>query len=117
MAKTVTNISKLSPTDFVSNIRHQHLNSSEIFSAHLGDIEAMKGTDSRVLFQSADGKINMGVWFNDPDIEMYEIFWLNVIAREIDRYLYSSEGLITIDDELDIRSCYAELHRIGIDNF
>ena len=78
----------------------------------------MKGTDSRVLFQSADGKINMGVWFSDPDIEMYDICWLNVIAREINRemvrekYLSSNEGLITIDNELDIRSCYVELHRI-----
>ena len=47
-------------------------------SAHLDDIEALKGTDSRVLFQSADGKINMGVWFNDPDIEMNDIFWYNI---------------------------------------
>ena len=46
---------------------------------------------------------------------MYDICWLNVIAREIDRYLYSNKELITIDDELDIRSCYAELHRIGIE--
>ena len=74
----------------------------------------MKGSDHGVLFQNSDGTINMGIWFNDPDIEMYDICWLNVIAREIDRYLYSNEGLITIDDELDIRSCYAELHRIWI---
>lgn len=73
----------------------------------------MKGTNGRVLFQNADGSINMGLCFNDPDIEIYDIFWLNEVAMEMTRRLIKNEGLISMDEELQIRSCYAELHRNG----
>ena len=73
----------------------------------------MKGTDSRVLFQSADGKINMGVWFNDPDIELDDIFWYNILAGQIEISLEDGNGLISIDEELNTRSCYVELLRNG----
>ena len=39
------------------------------------DLEAITGSNHRVLFQNADVNINMGVIFNDPDIEMYDIYW------------------------------------------
>lgn len=71
----------------------------------------MKGTDHRVLFQSADGSINMGVCFNDPDMQIYDIYWFNEIAQEMTRSLIKNEGLISVDEELQTRSCYVELHR------
>ena len=73
----------------------------------------MKGTNGRVLFQSADGSINMGLCFNDPDVEIYDIFWFNEVATEMTRYLKKNEGLIAMDEELQIRSGYVELHRNG----
>lgn len=78
------------------------------------DIEAMKGSEHRVLFQNANGTINMGVWFNDPDVQNRDIFWFNVLAREMFKSIHLNEGLISVDDELDIRSCYVELHRTQI---
>ena len=78
--------------------------------SHVAD---MKGTDHRVLFQSADGTINMGVCFNDPDVEIYDIFWFNEITMQMTSSLNKNEGLISIDEELQIRSCYVELHRNG----
>ena len=77
----------------------------------------MKGTNNRILFQNADGNINMGVWFNDPDISTYDLFWFNIIAREMNRSLRLNEGLVSIDPELNIRFCYVELHRIGVSIF
>ena len=73
----------------------------------------MKGTNDRVLFQSADGSINMGVCFNDPDVEIYDIFWLHEIAKEIARSSYENKGLISIDRKLQTTSCYVELQRKG----
>lgn len=73
----------------------------------------MKGTDHRVLFQSADGSINMGVCFNDPGVDIYDIFWFNEVAKDMALSLIDNEGLISIDEELQTRSCYAELHRNG----
>ena len=72
----------------------------------------MKGTNGRVLFQSADG-INMGVCFNDPDVEIYDIFWFNEVAAEMTRFLIKNEGLISMDEEFQIRSGYVELQRNG----
>ena len=73
----------------------------------------MRGTNDRVLFQSADGCINMGVCFNDPDVEIYNIFWLHEVAKEIARSTYENKGLVSIDRKLQTRSCYAELQRNG----
>ena len=71
----------------------------------------MKGTHNRILFQNADGNINMGVMFNDPDIEIYEIAWFNLIAEEIEMSLFKNEGLISVDNNLGTQSCYVELQR------
>ena len=73
----------------------------------------MEGTNDRVLFQSADGCINMGVCFNDPDVEIYNIFWLHEVAKELARSSYDNEELISIDEKLQTASCYVELHRNG----
>ena len=77
------------------------------------EIVALKGSDCGVLFQNADGNINMGVWFNDPDIELDDIFWYNILAAQIEMSLKDGNGLISIDEELNTRSCYVELLRKG----
>ena len=71
------------------------------------------GTDFGVLFQNADGNINMGAWFNDPDIEMEDICWYNYLAEEIEKSLDKTEGFISVDKKHNTRSCYVELHRHG----
>ena len=74
----------------------------------------MKGTKAGVLFQNADGNINMGVWFDDPEIEIGDIFWYNILAQEISSMRHTNNrGLISIDQEYKTKSCYVELHRIG----
>ena len=73
------------------------------------DIIAMKKMNHRVLFQNADGSINMGVCFNDPDISLYDIFWLNEVSTEMGKSC--NKELISINEDLQTRSCYVELHR------
>ena len=53
----------------------------------------------------------MGVWFDDPDIEMEDIYWYNILAKEIKLSLLKNEGLISVDREYKTKSCYVELHR------
>ena len=77
------------------------------------DIDSLKGSNAGVLFQNADGDINMGVWFDDPDIEMDDIYWFNILALEIRESLRRNEGLISIEQEYNTKSCYVELHRNG----
>ena len=55
----------------------------------------------------------MGVIFNDPDIELYDIYWYIVLAEFMERSLADDEGLITVDQKLNTKSCYVELHRNG----
>ena len=55
----------------------------------------------------------MGVIFNDPDIELYDIYWYIVLAEFMERSLDDNEGLITVDQKLNTKSCYVELHRNG----
>ena len=83
-------------------------------SALVSEMWALKGSNHRVLFQNAEGNINMGVWFNDPDIEMEDIFWYHVLAKAMHNSLVRSEGLISIGDKLGTLSCYVVLHRNGI---
>ena len=72
----------------------------------------MKKSNGSVLFQNSNFDINMGVWFNDPDVEMDEIIWYNVLAREIFKSdCILQEGLISKNEEFGTASCYAELHR------
>ena len=76
-------------------------------------IPKLKGTDHRVFFQNAEGNINVGVFFNDPDVELDDILWYNRLAGAIKDSLDQNEGLISVDEELNTRSCYVELHRKG----
>ena len=76
-------------------------------------MDSLRGSDVGVLFQNADGNINMGVWFDDPDIEMEDIYWYNTLAGAISNSLYGNEGLISIDQEYNTKSCYVVLHRNG----
>ena len=59
----------------------------------------------------------MGVLFDDPDVDVYDICWLNQLELEIEVYLAENKGLtggfISIDEELKTRSIYMELHRNG----
>ena len=73
----------------------------------------MPGSKHRVLFQNADDNINMGVIFNDPDLELDDIYWYMVLAEEMGSSLRRGEGLITMDKQLNTKSCYVELHRKG----
>ena len=58
----------------------------------------------------------MGVFFNDPDVDLDEIFWYSQLSCAIYESLAKNEGLISIDEELNTRSCYVELHRKGKSN-
>ena len=77
------------------------------------DVPKLKGSNHRVLFQNAEGNINMGVFFNDPDVDLDDIFWYHQLTVAIFLSLERNEGLISIDEELNTRSCYVELHRKG----
>ena len=83
-------------------------------SALVSEMWALKGSKHRVLFQNAEGNINMGVWFNDPDVEMEDIFWYHVLTKAMHNSLVRSEGFISIDVKLGTLSCYVVLHRNGI---
>ena len=74
----------------------------------------------------------MGVLFNDPDVELDDIFWYNMLAIEMEDSLIENEGLVSVDSikvdnsahvsgkelstgkELKTYSCYVELHRTGL---
>ena len=77
------------------------------------DIAALRGTSNRVLFQNVEGNINMGVWFNDPDVEMEEICWYNLLAKTMYNNKVEKPELISVDYKLGAISCYVELHRNG----
>ena len=77
-------------------------------------VPTLKGSKHRVFFQNAEGNINMGVFFNDPDVDLSEIFWYNELAIVMHFSLLHNEGLISVDKELNTRSCYVELHRKGL---
>ena len=63
------------------------------------------------MFQNADDNINMGVIFNDPDIELNDIYWYIALAEMMETSLTKNEGLVTVDQKLKTKSCYVELHR------
>ena len=81
--------------------------------SHL-DHSKLQGSNHRVLFQNAEGNINMGVFFNDPDVDLHDIYWYNTMAGAIFGALEREEGLISTDEELGTHSCYVELHRKGL---
>ena len=63
----------------------------------------------------------MGVFFNDPDVELDDIYWYNALAIAMHDSLVKQEGFISVetiklhntDKELQTYSCYVELHRTG----
>ena len=65
---------------------------------------SLKGANAGVLFQNADWSINMGVWFDDPDVEMDDIYWYSILANEIRISWIKNEGLISIDQEYNTKS-------------
>ena len=81
------------------------------------DVAELKGSKHRVLFQNGEGDINMGVCFNDPDIEWSDIYWYNTLAAEMmQTAVYekmSDNKLISFDEKLKAYSCCVELHRKG----
>ena len=77
------------------------------------ELDLLKGTNGGVLFQNADRDINMGVWFDDPDIEMNDIYFYNLLAQQMDLSQLLDEGLVTKNKKYNTKSCYVELHRNG----
>ena len=77
------------------------------------EIEKLIGSDHRVLFQNAEGNINMGVLFNDPNVDLDDICWYNLLSIHIIDAMGKNEELITFDKESNTPSCYVELHRKG----
>ena len=71
----------------------------------------MKGTKHRVLFQNADGSINLGIKFCDKNIDNYDLFWYSIVANAMESSLEKNEGLVCIDEKFKTKSCYVELHR------
>ena len=55
----------------------------------------------------------MGILFNDPDLDFADIYWYICLSNIICRSLQRNEGLISIDKEFNIFSCYVEIHRNG----
>ena len=53
----------------------------------------------------------MGVWFNDPDLEMDDLIWFNILALEIYKNKIENQELFATDETFGTGSCYAELHR------
>ena len=54
----------------------------------------------------------MGVWFNDPDIELDDIFWYTTLVTEIKCSLIKKKEEISVDEKLNTYSCYVELLRL-----
>ena len=68
-------------------------------------------SNHRVLFQNADGNINMGFLFDDPRNKTLEIYWMQLIGLLMEESLKKNEGLVEVNYLLKTQSCYVELHR------
>ena len=60
----------------------------------IDDIVRLKGANAGILFQNSEGNINMGIWFDDPDIKMNDIFWYNTLTVAMDSSLLKNKGFI-----------------------
>ena len=60
----------------------------------IDDIVRLKGANAGILFQNSEGNINMGIWFDDPDIKMNDIFWYNTLTVAMDSSLRKNKGFI-----------------------
>ena len=65
----------------------------------------------RVQFQNEAGDINMGICYNDPILDVYDIHWFSVLELEMETSILKKEGLIMQDEEFETLSCFVELHR------
>ena len=68
-------------------------------------------SNHRVLFQNADGNINMGFLFDDQRNKTLEIYWMQLIGLLMEESLEKNEGLVEVNHQLQTQSCYIELHR------
>ena len=71
----------------------------------------------RVLCQNEEGNMNMGACYSDPVLDVYDIHWFSVLELEMEASLMKNEGLITVDEEFNTKSCYVELHRNRVSNY
>lgn len=75
------------------------------------EIQKQRPSYHRVLFQNANGNINMGVCFNDPELEVYDFTWFTTLRLEMETAFNKNEGLILMDEEFNTCSCFVELQR------
>ena len=80
----------------------------------MANYDSLRRGEYRVLFQNSEGNINMGVWFNDPDLETDDLIWYNILASEIYKNKIESKECFSTDEKFGTGSCYAELHRYSI---
>ena len=74
-----------------------------------------------MFYQNVEGNINLGIFFNDLDVELDDISWYNALAMAMQNSLAEHGDLISIetlklhntDEVLTTYSCYVELHRTG----
>ena len=66
-------------------------------------------SNNRVLFQNADGNINMGFLFDDPRNKMVERYLMQHIGLLMQDP--PNEDLVEVNHGLKTQSCYVELHR------
>ena len=81
-------------------------------SVGIDEVMEMRDTNDRVLFQNAEGNINMGVMFNDPNVEVSDLCWYNLLAEQLQRM--ENGELVSRDKKRNTLSCYVELHRNGL---
>ena len=80
-----------------------------IYSDHISKLQE---SHHRVFFQNAEGNINMGVIFKDPDVAIEDISWYNILAQEMSTAFNTKKGFISFDKKWKTYSCYVELHRM-----
>ena len=89
------------------------------YSDDMDKLMKMVGTKHRVLFQNAEGNINMGVMFNDPNVELGDFYWYNALAEQLEKCLIerrNNEELVSYAKKRGTLSCYVELQRNGLRN-
>ena len=72
---------------------------------------SLRGSKYKILFQNAEGDINMGFLFNNPRIQRADIYWFQVFGIAIQESIDKNDGLVTVDENWKTKSCYVELHR------
>ena len=68
-------------------------------------------SNHRVLFQNAEGNINMGFLCDDPRNKTLEIYWMQLIGFLMEESLKKKEGRVEVNHQSKTLSCYVELHR------